>query len=275
MNFKKTVKNLTLTLLGLDPGFMKLYYRFFYRPKAGSIAQIMEERAKDISEFYFLQIGGNDGFVNDPIFKLVKRLSWKGIIVEPQKEVFTKKLSKTYRFEKNTILENIAIAEKTGVKQLYKLGFTNSRWATGLATFNCDTLQYQIDRNYVSDMARKEGIPLPENKDDYIVTEEVNCSTIHDLLAKHHVKKLDLLQIDTEGFDYEIIKNIDFSSVKPAMISFENDHLSESDIMECEELLTSNGYSVEHIGVDSIALLDIEPNKEQKTSQMSLDKIEA
>ena len=148
MNFRKMVKNLTLTFLGLDPGFMKLYYRFFYQPKKGTIAEIMEERSRGVADFCFLQIGGNDGFVNDPIFRFVKRHAWKGIIVEPQKEVFTKKLSKTYRHEKNIVLENIAIAEKSGTKALYKLGFTNSRWATGLATFNRSTLEYQIKSHH-------------------------------------------------------------------------------------------------------------------------------
>ncbi|MEM9363716.1 MAG: FkbM family methyltransferase [Bacteroidota bacterium] len=258
MNFRKIVKNLTLTFLGLDPGFMKLYYKFFYKPKPGSIAQIMEDRSQNVPTFRFLQIGGNDGFVNDPIFRFVKRHSWKGIIAEPQKEVFTKKLSKTYRYEKNVILENTAIAEKTGTRELYKLGFTNSRWATGLATFNRATLDYQIQRGYVKEMAQKEDIPLPNHIDDYITTEDVQCSTIDDLLEKHNFKNLNLLQIDTEGFDFEIIKTIDFSLVKPEMISFENDHLNKSDLQECETLLNSHGYKVKHIGVDSIALLETE-----------------
>ena len=258
MNFKKAVKNLTLTFLGLDPGFMKIYYRVFYKPKPGSIAEIMEDSSKNIQPFYFLQIGGNDGFVNDPIFRFVKRHSWKGVIVEPQKEVFTHKLSKTYQSEKNILLENVAIAEKSGQKHLYKLGFTNSRWATGLATFNRTTLENHIDRGYVAEMAKKEGIPLPSNRDEYIVTEEVECATINDLLSKHSIPRLNLLQIDTEGFDYEIIKTIDFFSLKPGMISFENAHLDSADLKECEHLLNSNGYVLTHIGVDSIALLEAE-----------------
>src|SRR5690606_41620417 len=151
------MNNFKLMLLGLDPGFLKLHAKYIYKPNPGSIAEIIDERAKEIPNFQFLQIGGNDGFVNDPIFKFVKRFSWKGIIVEPQKEVFENRLSKTYRFEKNVILENVAIADKSGMRKLYKLGFSNARWATGLASFNRKTLEYQIERNYVARCAKREG----------------------------------------------------------------------------------------------------------------------
>lgn len=243
-------------MLGFDPGFMKLYYKFIYKSKPGSLAHVIEQKVNGVKNFHFLQIGGNDGFANDPIFKFVKRYSWKGIIVEPQKEVFTKRLRRTYRFEKNIILENIAITEKNGIRKLYKLGFTNARWATGLATFDRKTLEFQIERNYVADCAKAQGIALPDNIDDYIISEDVHCSTINDLLIKHHFKTLDLLQIDTEGFDYEIIKNIDFSVLKPTIISYESEHLSKSDFIKCNDLLKLNGYTVNHLERDSVAYLE-------------------
>jgi FkbM family methyltransferase len=256
MSFKSQIKDARLWLLGYDPGFMRLYYQHFYRPKPQTLAAYIDEKTQGIADFRFLQIGGNDGFVNDPIFKFVKRYRWHGIIVEPQKDVFVRRLCKTYRHEKKVILENQAIAEENGHKNLYKLAISSSRWATGLATFNRKTLEYQIERNYVADRARREGITLPENVDDYITIEKVPCSTISHLLSKHQFAKLDLLQIDTEGFDYEIIKTIDFSVLKPTIISFENEHLSADDLIHCVKLLEHNGYKVHHIDRDSVATLN-------------------
>jgi len=201
-----------------------------------------------------MQIGGNDGFVKDPIFRFVKKYRWKGIVVEPQKEVFYKRLKRTYRLEKNVVLENVAIAAQQGIKTLYKLAISNSRWATGLATFDRKTLESQIERNYVDDRARREGIRLPANKNDYIVEEAVPCETIDGLMKKHQFLSLDLLQIDTEGFDFEIIKTIDFEKVKPVIISFESEHLSAADREACFTLLTSRGYVVSDIGRDSVAV---------------------
>jgi hypothetical protein len=53
---------------------------------------------------------------------------------------------------------------------------------------------------------------------------------------------LDYLQIDTEGFDYEILKMIDFSIIKPKLIKFESVNLSISDKQSANLLLVCNGY---------------------------------
>jgi FkbM family methyltransferase len=244
--------------LGIDPGLMSLYYKFFYKPKAASIESIIDQRAKGIDPFHFVQIGGNDGFIQDPIFKFIKKYPWKGIIVEPQKDVFNNKLRRTYRLEKKVVLENIAIASSSGTKKLYKLTISDSRWATGLATFDRKVLEYQIRRNYVDQRAKREGIQKGTygNLEDYITFEEVKCMTLSDLLVKHKLSHLDLLQIDTEGYDFEIIKTINFSSLKPSMISFESEHLSIEDAAGCITLLTNNGYKIMQQGRDTIAYLE-------------------
>jgi len=255
MHFKERLKVFRANLLGIDPGFMSVYYKLFYKPKKGTIQVPINEHARGKKPFYFLQIGGNDGFIKDPIFKFVKKYPWKGIIVEPQKDVFKKKLKRTYRFERKVILENLAIADQTGIKKLWKIAVSDSRWATGLASFNKETLIYQIERNYVSDRLIREGKPIPEKIDDYLTFEEVQCTTIDDLLKKHRFQSLDLLQIDTEGYDYEIIKTIDFNKLKPTMISFESEHLSEEDYVECKALLKKHGYEIQKIDRDTVATL--------------------
>jgi len=60
----------------------------------------------------------------------------------------------------------------------------------------------------------------------------------------HIDRKIDLLHIDTEGFDYEIIKSIDFTKIKPKIILYEHNHLSNEDKKECMEFLKSKKYSI-------------------------------
>lgn len=252
---KNKLKIFRLFLLGIDPGIMRMYYRFFYQPKPNTLEALMDQKLNKKGKIEFIQVGGNDGYVKDPIFKFVKKYRWKGIIAEPQDKVFHQQLKKTYRFEKNVVLENVAIADKTETKKLYKIGISEARWATGLATFNKDVLIKQIQRNYVDDRAKREGIVTPDNIEDYITYEEVHCSTIVDLLDKHNLKNLELVQIDTEGYDFEIIKTIPFNSLKPRLISFENEHLSEVDFEACKTLLQQNGYELHHIDRDSLAVL--------------------
>ena len=256
MALKDTLIKVRSTLYGIDPFFLRLYLKLFFTPKKGTTQETLASRTKGISPFYFLQIGGNDGFVNDPIFKLIKRDGWKGIIAEPQKKVFNDKLKRTYRLDKNVILENVAISDKTETRKLYKLTMSEARWATGIATFDRETLEKQIDSGHVERKAKKEGVSLPAKREDYITYEEVECLTIIDLLDKHKQKHLNLLQIDTEGYDYEIIKTIDFSKMKPDIISFEHEHLSKNDREICVHLLTSHGYKIELNPNDVIAYLD-------------------
>ena len=255
MHYKERLKIIRSNLLGFDFGYLSLYYRLFFSPKVGSLQEFLEELAEDIKPFRFLQIGGNDGYANDPIFKLVKKHPWEGIIVEPQDEVFHRKLKKTYRWERKVILENIAISDKTEVKKLWKIGLSNSRWATGLASFNRATLVHQIERDYVGKSLRKEGLPVPDKIDDFLTYDEVPCISITELMTKHGFDALDLLQIDTEGYDFEIIRTIDFTKLKPRIVSFENEHLSEPDYESCKALLADNGYSIRQLGRDTVAWL--------------------
>ena len=78
--------------------------------------------------------------------------------------------------------------------------------------------------------------------------------TFESLLKKHNVDVFDFLQIDTEGFDYEIIKMVDFEKYKPKMINYEEQNLSEKDTIECRRFLRNKGYSLFRHGRDVLAV---------------------
>jgi len=64
------------------------------------------------------------------------------------------------------------------------------------------------------------------------------------------------LQVDTEGFDYEIIKSTFQAGLQPDIINFEIIHLSPEQKIECAHLLASKGYRYLTIGRDMIAVQD-------------------
>ncbi len=253
MKFKKFLRQVKLQIISMDFGFVRLYYKFFFTPKKNTLQFAIDELAKNKKDFFFIQIGGNDGYSKDPIFKFVKKYRWRGIIVEPQKIVFENQLKKIYKIERQIFLENVAIGKKPGIKKLYKISISESRWATGLASFNKKTIEYQIKRNYVAGRAKREGIKLPRNTSDYITYENVCCATLGNIVEKYNINRLNLLQIDTEGYDFEIIKTIDFDKLRPEMISYENQHLSNKDKEMCEQLLRSQNYMIKNIGRDTLA----------------------
>ena len=58
------------------------------KPVIRSFNELARAYAKGIEDFFFIQVGANDGRNGDPIFSLVTELGWKGILLEPQKLVF-------------------------------------------------------------------------------------------------------------------------------------------------------------------------------------------
>jgi hypothetical protein len=89
--------------------------------------------------------------------------------------------------------------------------------------------------------------------------EKVQCWTFHQLLERHGLDHVDLLQIDAEGYDYEILRTVDFSRVRPRFINYEREILLE-DEPACRAMLTDAGYVLfdwgqdTHRGQDTLAV---------------------
>src|SRR5215203_3467954 len=84
-----------------------LYYRFLFRPTDKLDLYLNKISRKHLN---FIQIGANDGLVNDPFYKFIRRDNWKGILIEPQKDVF-QKLQRTHAGNDQLTLANFAIGE--------------------------------------------------------------------------------------------------------------------------------------------------------------------
>ena len=79
-----------------------------------------------------------------------------------------------------------------------------------LSIFFKRNLENMLDGGYAEKIAKEENIVLPQNKKEWIATEDVKCVSLDSLLVKYNINNIDLLIIDAEGYDYEIIKAIPF-----------------------------------------------------------------
>ena len=90
-----------------------------------------------------------------------------------------------------------------------------------------------------------------------LVEEKVKCISFNDLIEQYSIDKIDLLQIDTEGYDAEIIKMIDFDKINPSIISFEHGIrqgiMNIQEFQECQEILLNNNYNIVILENDAIA----------------------
>ena len=77
---------------------------------------------------------------------------------------------------------------------------------------------------------------------------QVQCRRLNTIVRERGITSIDHLIIDTEGHDFTILMDFDFSIVKPAKITFENFHMDEEEEkpnykkLMCH--LTSLGYKV-------------------------------
>jgi FkbM family methyltransferase len=197
--------------------------------------QDLMAQEKDI---FFVQIGAHDGLSYDPIAPYVRQFHWRGLLVEPQPAVFAK-LKEHYAEVPTLIFENVAIAEQEGTLTLYC--FKNAS-PDDHASMLASTKQHYLKLN--GDNARGELTAI-----------EVPAVTLNTLLTRHQISRIDLLQIDTEGYDFNIIKSLDFSRIKPRIIHFENNFLNSKQKTFCANLLAAHGYSTMDLGIDTLAYL--------------------
>jgi FkbM family methyltransferase len=189
----------------------------------------------------FLQIGAFDGQTDDDLHDLVVRYKLRGVLVEPQPAAFSR-LAETYRNEPQVTLLQAAIAESEGVRELY----CRRGVASMAASFHRDHL-------------RRHGIP-----DDEIVARHVSCLTVESALQAGGFDSIDFVQIDAEGYDWPIIRSIDFAKIRPAILRFEYRNMSSSDADACLEHLARHGY---HFLVEPRDIIALRPGSANAPAQ--------
>lgn len=188
-----------------------------------------------------LQIGANDGVRNDPVRPLVIRHKLPALLVEPLPDLF-ERLQANYTGQPDIALERCAIGEKSGKGTIYRVRPDPDlpEWLQGIASF---------DRSHLS--SAKFGVRDLEQRVEAV---EVPVMTIPELLDKHHFTDCDLLQVDTEGFDTQIVHWALDAGLRPAVIHYEFVHTSPDLRVRCKMRLVELGYEFIDVGRDTLAV---------------------
>ena len=236
------------------------WYRHFHTPRTGSLSELLSAFSGALGPgLTVVQIGANDGLKRDPLHKYIRRDRWRGVLVEPQRRVFEEWLAPLHA--RNPLIEtvNAALGPEDGETELWCVAFSEARWATGLATFDRAHLQEVLEMDHARREAAEEGVVIPADPDSRVRPTRVQVVSPTTLLANAGLETLDLLFIDTEGFDFEVIKLFDVANTQPRMVVWENDHLSEEDSAACTKHLQGAGYQVAHLGPNSCAVREPPP----------------
>lgn len=229
-----------------------IYRAFIPAPKSRieKIQDRIEQALHDQASVYFIQVGANDGVRGDPLRRLILgNERWSGIFVEPLVFYF-QQLRSNYDNAPRFVFENVAIASEPGRKKIFyvsrdaetALGDELPTWFYGLGSFEKSHILNHL-------------AALGDKIEPYIIEEEIEAVPLQALLDRNNVTRIDVLNIDTEGFDYQVLAQVDFDRYQPKAVLFEHKHLSLEERHLATTLLTGRGYECSEYGGDTLAIL--------------------
>lgn len=182
----------------------------------------------------FVQVGANDGLFGDPLRHYVLSRGWRGVLVEPQPNVFEKLKANYAECSDRLQFENVAISNQ-GALTLYLpplyLGGRDEVYAESIVSSDARVIARQIGLS--EDQLRKVVVP---------------AMSLDELFAKHSITTLDVLQIDAEGYDWQVLQTLDLTRVQPRLIQLETGHLGRRDLTAMAQHLNRAGYLIYYGG---------------------------
>lgn len=156
---------------------------------------------------FFIELGANDGLKQSNTAFFEKYMNWTGILIEPSLKGYElckinrpKSISLNYACVSNDFKDN-------KVKGDFK------------------------DNNLMSSIGGKRK---NRKSDSYVET-----ITLEKILDNHHIKNIDLLSLDTEGYELNILKGLNLDRYRPNYILVE---IYNKDYNNIIKLLTSKKY---------------------------------
>jgi len=189
------------------------------------------ENFGDNKDFFFVQIGSNDGIRADPLYEWICKYNWSGIMVEPVPYLY-ERLVKNHASRKNLIFKNVAVCETNGIMKFYYIkdngNHTQTSWTCGNGLGSFIKEQVLKSRSHIKDFDKK--------------FTEMDVETVTFDKLVEGVERIDLICVDAEGYDIKILKSIDFDRYNPSLVYFENLVFTKEEKKDIWSYLNSHGY---------------------------------
>lgn len=164
---------------------------------------------------FFVEFGATNGIELSNTYLLEKDFGWKGILCEPAKE-----WHEQLKRNRSCVIDTRCVYSSTGPR----IQFTEA------SIGELSTISEYVKSDANRDIRKKANVY------------DVETVTLMDLLSDHQAPSfINFLSIDTEGSEYEILKEFDFSKYSFGVICVEHNFTENRD--RISNLLTRNGYS--------------------------------
>lgn len=193
----------------------------FSRLASRSVSQLGQdlwvlEKTGHMKGGFFVEFGATDGIRLSNTFLLETEFGWKGICAEPNPELFEQ-----LKANRRCITASACIAGRSGDE----VDFILADAYGGISKFAAQD-QHASRR----DAYRRDGRVL-----------RVTTVSLDDFLMAHNApQEIDYLSIDTEGSEYEILKNFSFDRWKIRLITVEHNNTPQRELLRA--LLEPLGY---------------------------------
>lgn len=163
----------------------------------------------DYENGFFIECGANDGITQSNTYRLEKEKNWSGILIEPSLVSFNQCIKN--RSKKN-IFENCVLVSDS---------------------YNSESILGDFDGNLMSSV----GGNRRNNKNIL----EVPAKKLSNILTNYNIDKIDFFSLDVEGYEFEVLKGLDFKTHAPYFILIE---IYNKDYEKIVNLLTEYGYKL-------------------------------
>ena len=211
---------------------------------ATPLQRVLRAHLRQADAFRAVQIGAHDGVTHDPFREHLIRPGWESLVLEPNPVVFAT-LVKNYRAHPRVQPVNAAVGYSGGSLSLWM--------------FDPDYLARRPDAAVLSTLVSHSrelmlrNLAPGDEAAAHLREVRVPCATIESLLDQRGWPRLDALFVDVEGFENDILLNMDCPRLDAKLIVFEH-HLLADQGAAITRRLAQQGYECTRIGCDTLAV---------------------
>lgn len=168
-------------------------------------------------EGFFVEFGVKDGLDRSNTYLLEKSFQWNGIVAEPSRQFHSQ-----LKVNRSCIIDQRCVFTESNLEALFCEVSEGNK--NGLSTME---MYLKSDKHYKN---RKNSL-----------TYKVQTISLYDMLKENNApSSIDYLSIDTEGSEYDILKNFPFDDYRFKVITVEHNFTDQRSYIY--NLLIKNGY---------------------------------
>jgi FkbM family methyltransferase len=196
-----------------------------------------------LEQVYLLEIGAFNG--KSSLYPLIQLFKWQGMLVEPVPDYFSL-LQTNFPSNEGLNFINAAISDTRGHLPFYRID------PKCIQTYQLPGWVKKISSLSREHVASHDSFCRGVSK--HILETAVDVITLDDLLQRHPLPRIDVLQIDAEGQDYAVLRQFDFTKYQPFIIHFEHARLPQQEQWAAMQLFLKHNYFIKIVHLKILAL---------------------